>query len=36
MNVQIWVGWLERLMVVLTIVAFLHAFAGMQPVEDEG
>lgn len=36
MNVQIWVGWMERLTVVLTIVAFLHAFAAMQPVEDEG
>ena len=35
MNVQILVGWLERLMVILTIVAFLHAFAAMQPIEDD-
>lgn len=35
MNLQIVVEWIEHLMVVLTIVAFLHAFAGMQPVEDD-
>ncbi|MBA7628116.1 hypothetical protein ES703_35586 [subsurface metagenome] len=34
MNVQMLIGVLERLTVILTIVAFLHAFAGMQPVED--